>query len=515
MRRSLDSSSTRLEQLIQGLEDGSLDSEQHQELMRLMRTDPDVRKEYLDYMNFISLLYSEAEAVAELEGKGNCVGEVSPQKQLLRSGLIAAAVIALGVWIAAFVIPEPPISAGVVGGPGAVWSFVSGGIDQETQRFIPGTSVALKTGTLDLRFSSGSQVVLEGPAELEVMGASELKVSSGRLWTRAESENFVVETRNLRVTDLGTEFGIMASENRDDEVHVGSGMVRVELLDGKNPILDLVTGEAVRISRIGRLRRVPYDSSKFQTELPSIPPFLHWSFDEIEDEQFLSKGSLLEGAPMEIFEVDQRDQPLGATSTAGRFGSALALEKDGLFARADFPGISGDLPRTVSFWVKFIQPPEEKEVNTLFSWGLASEQGTKWVMALGRGELSTGWGGDWAHSPIPNASSAVDDGEWHHVVQVFTGATREGGQPEIIHYFDGKGLELRSAGSTIQVDTDCSSKASWPFTFGAQLFQEVKSPTFIGAVDELYVFRCALSAEQIEILYKENALPFRNRVKKK
>ena len=514
MRRSRDSSSSRVEQLFQDLEDGCIDSEQHRELMRLMRTDPAVRREYLKYMDFISLLYSEAEAVAELEGKGQLIDEPSQKTQLFRAGLIAAAVIGIGAWIAALVIPEPPTPAGITAGPGAVWTFASGGIDKETLKFVPGTAVELKTGTLEVSLSSGSNVILEGPAKFDVRGPSELRMHSGRLWTRAEGEAFVIETDRLRITDLGTEFGVMLSGSSEDEVHLAEGKVRLELLDQSEPMLELGTGEAARINRVGRLRRIPFDRSKFQTELPTIPPFLHWSFDTQEDDQFPAKGSVLEPMPMELFSLEQRDTPLEAHSAEGVFGEALVLGTERLFGRSDFPGISGDLPRTVSLWVKGSGFKDDQTL-ILFSWGLASEEGTKWVMGLSSLALSSGWGGDWAHSTVPEEFSPLKNDEWHHVAQVFTGAIKEDGQPEIIHYLNGQALELNKGSSRIGVDTDCTAKVAWPLTLGTQVFTQVSVPTFTGAIDELYVFRSALSAEQIGILYRENRLPFQKREPKK
>lgn len=502
-----------LEQLFQNLEDGCLSGAEHAELMDRLRHDAGTRKAYVAYMRFASMLHAKAEALAELEGVSNLHTETPASRQFTRSLLAAAAVVALVSWLATFLMFPPPPRANVAAGPGAMWSYASGGIDKNG-KFVADTTLELEAGSLELTLSSGSELVVEGPARLLVQGPDEVRMPFGRLWARAKGERFTVSTGRLRVIDLGTEFGVIASRRVDEEVHVAEGRVLVRPFLKSLPEMELTAGQSVRANAIGKLRRAPYEITGFQTELPKQAPFIHWSFDRLEGEAFPSSGFGLPPGSMAVYDLDQRRPvplPLPPSLVPGRFGSsALALTDPSHFAQADFAGISGDLPRTVAFWVKAGSEVRDRGNScALISWGLASDHGTKWVLTAkssGAG-VSTGWGGSWAHSDFGSSPGSIFDDRWHHLAYVFTGRTDHEGRPEIIHYRDGQPIETSGWPPESPVDTDCSAKNSWPLTIGTQLFSNPIHPTFTGAIDELYVFRGALTEPQIRSLMERNKVP--------
>jgi hypothetical protein len=329
----------------------------------------------------------------------------------------------------------------------------------------------------------------------------------GRLWARAAGEEFVVKTRQLRIVDLGTEFGVLASSSLDEEVHVEQGLVRVEPLQPDLDPVELVSGQALRANGIGVVRRIPFTTAGFLTRLPSTVPYLHWTFDEPSDDQFPSSGVGIEEAVMDVYSLDEGVE-LSAETTNGRFGGALEMSREASFARSSFLGIEGDLARSVALWVKAEpQVNGEGRSRTLVAWGLVTDRGTKWrlsVKASGT-RIGTIWGGSWATSWLPEGKT-VFDGDWHHLAYVYTGRSTPEGHPEIIHYFDGEALEVRHLGGVSQINTECSAKPSRPLTLGAQINWKPPRDTLIGAIDELYVFRGALNGRQVRSLYEFNSL---------
>ena len=127
------------------------------------------------------------------------------------------------------------------------------------------------------------------------------------------------------------------------------------------------------------------------------------------------------------------------------------------------------------------------------------------VRADGR-RMSTGWGGAWVQSHLDPKTSAVLDDTWHHLAYVFTGHVDADGRPEIIHYRDGEVAPLRSPPPAHPVNTDGLARNSWALTIGTQLFTNPQRPTFIGAIDELYIVRRALRPGQIRMLYEQNRM---------
>lgn len=495
-----------LEQLFQNLEDCQITGAEHTQLMTLLRTRADVRSAYIDHMEFAGLLHSSAEAHAELEGVEGLVQEVPTSRQLLRSLMAAAAVLLLAALALSFLRGPSIPRAGIVTGPNASWSFRSGGLDP-MEGFIPGSIIALDYGTLDIQLGSGNQVVLEGPAELRVVSPDLVDLPAGRLWARAESGQLTVRTDRLKVIDLGTEFGVLASEVLGEEVHVKRGSVRVEPKHRSLDPITLASGEAVRANAIGKLRRVPFSSVGFLTDLPSVVPYQHWTFDDVPDDEFPSSGVGVESASMGVYSLDKASE-ISATRVQGRFGGALDLSVPASYAKSGFAGIEGDVARTVALWIKAGPDAMEYEENpTLVAWGLPTEFGTKWRLTVSKDGKSMGtvWGGAWAGGKAQKGVSILD-GEWHHLVYVFTGRHAPDGTPEVFHYLDGRSLEVRFTEVRGPVNTECTAKHSRPLTLGSQIISKPSRDTFRGKMDELYVFRGVLGVEQILSLYETNSL---------
>ena len=91
-------------------------------------------------------------------------------------------------------------------------------------------SVRLESGWAQIEFLNGATVVLHGPAEMELVSAAEAIMHRGRI--RAEvppaARGFVVRTNDMKVVDLGTEFGLEVSEEGSN-VQVFDGEVELQV----------------------------------------------------------------------------------------------------------------------------------------------------------------------------------------------------------------------------------------------------------------------------------------------
>ena len=86
-----------------------------------------------------------------------------------------------------------------------------GGHDQQPGRDMsPGKLLHLERGLAEIEFDQGTRVILQGPAGLEFISASSVKLNFGTLTARVppQARGFSVLTSGGKVVDLGTEFGL-------------------------------------------------------------------------------------------------------------------------------------------------------------------------------------------------------------------------------------------------------------------------------------------------------------------
>ena len=87
------------------------------------------------------------------------------------------------------------------------------------------TPLILRKGFAELVFDNNPKVVIEAPAEFQVLSYDQIKLTYGRLYATVPQEamGFVVCTPNSKIIDLGTEFGVQADVNGATELHVVKG----------------------------------------------------------------------------------------------------------------------------------------------------------------------------------------------------------------------------------------------------------------------------------------------------
>ena len=142
-----------------------------------------------------------------------------------------------------------------------------------------GQRFSLTSGLLEITYSSGARVILEGPCQYEVDSRRGGYLAIGKLTARVETrggesgnrgigesgsrENrsgdstssaplFAVRTPLAVVTDLGTEFGVIVGEDGDTATHVIEGRVELKVLGDDRPehqAIRIAAGESVHVER--------------------------------------------------------------------------------------------------------------------------------------------------------------------------------------------------------------------------------------------------------------------------
>jgi cell division protein FtsL len=113
--------------------------------------------------------------------------------------------------------------------------------------------IRLQRGVIKLVTDENVQVLIESPAEFRFVSTSQIVMNQGRLFATVSQtgRGFTVQTTNSKVTDLGTEFGILADDHGTTELHVLKGKT-VFIGETKNKVkhvLEALGGQALRLEQ--------------------------------------------------------------------------------------------------------------------------------------------------------------------------------------------------------------------------------------------------------------------------
>jgi hypothetical protein len=244
--------------------------------------------------------------------------------------------------------------------------------------------------------------------------------------------------------------------------------------------------------------------------------YVHWSFDETGGRLLTadSFGPALSAYNAELDEVS--DGVLENIRTEGRWQRALRFNGH-LFAKGAFPGLSGNSPHTVIFWVKVPEDARLPNAYAMVAWGVSSKKLGSHPVHIGWnrnptegtvGALRTDYGGGFALGATP-----LRDGRWHHVAVVFVPGEDPETPVEVKQYVDGR---FEGEGKPSPPGTEVSAKFSREKTtaltdtlwLGCRVGNDgPRKDRFRGELDELCIADRALGPREIVYLMKENQPP--------
>jgi ferric-dicitrate binding protein FerR (iron transport regulator) len=237
-----------LRRLLSSLCDGALGEAEHARLEELLEEDPACRWEYLQYMDLHARLLTQPDAASERGGELAQPADVAASRRRRRAihllGYlgVAAATLALSL-VAQFLwlrprgpapetapvptVQQPPSSyvATLTQTANCVWA--SGGEPLRTgSRIVPG-ELRLKNGLARIHFDTGSELLVEGPAELIVESGTAVAVVLGKMVFRTDDAAVPldVHTPGATLLELGTEYAVQVNAE-GEEVHVFEGEVQ-------------------------------------------------------------------------------------------------------------------------------------------------------------------------------------------------------------------------------------------------------------------------------------------------
>jgi hypothetical protein len=240
----------------------------------------------------------------------------------------------------------------------------------------------LKSGIAQIEFYQGARVLIEGPAELQLISSGEATCTRGKLSANVppQAKGFRINTPKGTIVDLGTEFGLDVSE-ASSEVHVFKG--EVELHPASESMKSLKEGQAMAFAAQTQL--LAANSSSFaslndldtRTALSDRTQFERWRtasgklnadpalklhFDFQDDD---SRRSLRNHTPH-----GEEGSIVGASWTTGRWPGKGALEFRNVSDRVRLSAPTEMKALTMAMWVRI--NGLDRAFNSLFmseGWG--------------------------------------------------------------------------------------------------------------------------------------------------
>lgn len=373
-----------------------------------------------------------------------------------------------------------------------------------------GTRLHLTRGLAELELGGRGTLVLDGPADLELVSATSVVLHNGRLVLNITpaGHGYRVETPSGTFIDLGTRFGVIVGADGTSEAHVMEGSIAALAGTSTTEVI-LKDNQAARLKG-GRLESIPIDTGAFYTALPPHtakgPQQIRWRLDEGSGLNARAEVRGYSGTSADLTLKSVRGSPLPKW-TSGQHGSALVFDGRGGYAESAYPGIAGTQPRTVTCWIRMPRDFTPADGFAIVSWGhpVAPGNGDVWQVSLnplshdgplGRIRLGT-------HGGILVGTTDLRDDRWHHVAMVMFGGARPDIGTHVLVYIDGE-LEKISRRTVKPIDTRivAGGHGVWVGRNVTHVQETLTSPHgFLrGAVDDVTITADALSQDEIRAL---------------
>ena len=223
----------------------------------------------------------------------------------------------------------------------AVWGK---DIEEESLKVLfKGTKLDLKSGLAQVEYKNGVRVNLEGPTVFVISGDNEGTLLSGKVSGQMakQAKKFAVTTPVGKITDLGTEFGIIVDQNQNTDVQVFDGKVKLAIFGKKEnslPIqaVELVETDAVRIDSGKRtISKIPYTPLRFARSYEDLRPYYYDDFSTDSSDNYATSLTQKEDA----FSIENGVLLVRGNSEACTVISKRPLLGSGEVFMVDVPGI--------------------------------------------------------------------------------------------------------------------------------------------------------------------------------
>lgn len=507
--------------LLGRLTDDSLDSDGIAQLGKMLESDAELRRYFVEYCQMHAMLRSEHGLLSAWSPAYAKVPSIARSTALWVAsnfGKVAAVaallLLALGVTIVAYGHLHRPfrgVETALLSK--AIAARFTYGPNGET---MPAAGTQLRQGLYELReglaqfeYPSGATVVARAPVIFELVDKSCVRLVDGQLSAHVPpaAKGFRIEAPGATVIDLGTDFGVEAVKDRESEVHVFKGDVLVDLHGEKNIQEDrihLVTGEATRVDFVtGMPAGIDLDEDRFVRSLRDEPSSYSQFVLQLKPAVYYRMEPTADGRHLTDFSGNGAEATIhfgrakAPVWTSGRVGSALRLggpAQQSYASAPEYPQATGDTLSVVA-WVYARSRPRWASIAKNWAGGANDRGQFHFGLREDSGELE-------AHIEDNSGTEiTVHDREplplntWHQVAFVADGKTlrlyRNGVEVDSHPY---RHLHRDPRIVALAIGTKLNLEGDAP--------EERDFNMWDGNLDELAIFNHGLTAEQIQAFYK-------------
>ncbi len=498
-----------LDELLEALRDGTIADAQVARLDQILAEDP----EALDH--FVDRALLQADLTFKL-GRQPAMPAV-PRRRAVWKPLLAVAAAAAVAVAALFATPTKQPESSSYEGCAVLTRALDvtwGDSAPALGSVLPKRRLSLLSGSIQVEFFSGARVILEGPADFELVSTNEGFCHHGKLRAVVppQAKGFTIGASGLKLIDHGTEFGLRLPRGGEAEVHVFQGLV--ELRSGGSS-RDLGAGNAIRLDNAGGVRPIPADAEGFLTlsELnfrsaeEGRGRYARWetASDGLRRDPRVAVYYSFEDSPSWSRELRcQRPERspvdgaiIGARWTDGRWPGKKALEFKTPGDRVRFQDAGEYESLTLMTWVR-VDGLDRPFSGLMLTDGWTSGSVHWQITQSGKlrlgihGEYKTSF--DYDTEPMFPTSNL---GRWIHLCTVYNRQARE-----VVHYVDGRVMRR----IPLKFDTVLRLGNVELGNWGVPLEGSTYSVRHLnGRMDEFVIFGQALKEADVRELYQVGA----------
>ena len=529
-----------LTRLVTALLDERITEEQQVRLNALLEEEPEARKAYLQYMHMDDAL---PEVLVPLPGDAGARGVAETRAKWGVRELVAALLL---VTVTAGIVHTvsrisqadvqrgselaeqqgedvdiPPATSDTLDYKHEEVAVLSRAVDvvwdKASERRNIGSGLgpgrlALRSGLIQIEFFSGVSLVVEGPAELEIVSSMEAFCHKGRMraFVPHPAKGFTVHTPGVDVIDWGTEFALQVNEAQECELHVITGEVELEsrtTFTVPEELNRLTTGQAVRYTDTGEVSEIVADLMSFIGHVRLME--MAESTYGVRYENWLLQTERLQADPARILYYTFQDHKpwdrivrnagavhampsdgaiVGCKWTEGRWPRKGALEfkrttdRVRIFVPGEFESIS------CLAWVRI--EGMETWLNSLMLTDGWDEGELHWQLS-NHGEIDMGIQGS-INALSPPVIAPAHLGHWVHIASVYNPAAQE-----LVHYFNGVPVSRHDLVNVVGVRIGAAEIGNWnPNNIKSQTLRSLN-----GRIDEFGLFSRAFSDAEVQAIY--------------
>lgn len=378
----------------------------------------------------------------------------------------------------------------------------------------------LQSGLVQLEFLSGANVIIEGPAELDLKSTKLIVCHRGKLRVRVpqQAKGFSVDTPHYRAVDLGTEFGVSVEDGNATEVHVFQGEVELFDLDQIQKQLNPAALETLRIGAglrtlaDGRENRTAANSEKFVDiermlqilSKEGVKRYSEWQqqasrwksdphavlYYNFEGEK-PSARVLQNNSPVKLPSLN--GAIVGCRWTEGRWPGKSALEFKGVEdrVRLNVPGEFRSI--TLSCWVRI--DGFDRRLSSLFLTD-GHDVGEPHWQFTSNGQLLLGVKIEPQRSMDYLSGSdlkATDLGRWVHIACVYNDE-----KDEVVHYIDGDRVYAFPISDHVPLRFGGVELGNWQ----PEDLKNDRIRNLNGRIDEFLLLDRSMSDDEVKELYQ-------------